>query len=207
MDDWQPLSVRQGKQVDYDALQDGVPGWLVSSLWKWVDRELRSRVSGYLSIDLLHEIERRCRVTLNWANGGSSALATLRGLMQSAPTRFLDVVDFLLSKLPVSSYEAKQLDVMLTEAGSLWRVVRRQKGLCLEERVQEPIALSAERAMSRQGKAGRLLMLAWQAIYGRSPNPSWAYKNAVRAVEAAGQPIISPKNADATLGKMIAEFR
>lgn len=55
--------------------------------------------------------------------------------------------------------------------------------------------------------AARLLSDAWHAMYGRSPNPSEAYRDAVRAVEAAAKPLVTPHDPTATLGKMIAAMR
>ena len=42
---------------------------------------------------------------------------------------------------------------------------------------------------------------------GRNPDASGAYREAVRAVEAAYAPIVSPKNERATLGTIIADIR
>jgi hypothetical protein len=61
--------------------------------------------------------------------------------------------------------------------------------------------------MGSAGKAGQHLTLAWVAVYGRSPDPGKAYSEAVKAVEVAAQPVITPADTSATLGKMIAVFR
>jgi hypothetical protein len=48
---------------------------------------------------------------------------------------------------------------------------------------------------------------AWNKIAGRQPDPSGAYREAVRAVEAAAKPVVLPDAARATLGTMIAAMR
>ena len=48
---------------------------------------------------------------------------------------------------------------------------------------------------------------AWHKAWGRDPDPSGAYREAVRAVEAAYAPIVSPKNELATLGTIIRDIR
>jgi hypothetical protein len=48
------------------------------------------------------------------------------------------------------------------------------------------------------------LATAWNRAYGRNPDPSGAYRDAIRAVEASAKPIILPADPVATLGKMIA---
>ena len=49
--------------------------------------------------------------------------------------------------------------------------------------------------------------MAWHHVYGRNPNPSTAYHDAVRAVEVAARPAATPKDDQATLGKMIPAFQ
>ena len=44
-------------------------------------------------------------------------------------------------------------------------------------------------------------------MYGRNPNPSHAYREAIRAVEAAAIPVVSPKHAKATLGTVIGDMK
>ncbi|MGL5858208.1 MAG: hypothetical protein ACRC35_07380, partial [Angustibacter sp.] len=47
---------------------------------------------------------------------------------------------------------------------------------------------------------GADLARSWEAAYGRSPNPSEAYRLAIRAVEHVALPVILPGNDRATLG-------
>jgi hypothetical protein len=54
--------------------------------------------------------------------------------------------------------------------------------------------------MAESGRAGDLLSNAWRSVYGRHPDASSGYRYAVRAVEAAADPVVSPNNASATLG-------
>lgn len=50
--------------------------------------------------------------------------------------------------------------------------------------------------------AGKHLSKAWNCAFGRIPDYSQAYSEAIKAVEAATTPVLSPKDADATLSKM-----
>jgi hypothetical protein len=52
-----------------------------------------------------------------------------------------------------------------------------------------------------------LLQRAWKATYGRDPEPSRAYADAVRAVEAVACPLLLPKDLKPTLGKVITHLR
>lgn len=55
------------------------------------------------------------------------------------------------------------------------------------------------------GSPGEHLATAWSLAYGRTPDPVKAYSEAIKAVEAAGTPVISPKNHKATLGTLIRD--
>jgi hypothetical protein len=125
---------------------------------------------------------------------------------------FLDLLDFLLSDLDTNPFgndikHAEELARCLYEAASVWRVVQREDRFCLE-RVTSPESMAAvDAAISNGDRAGRLLASAWNAVHGRDRNASLAYRDAVRAVEAAARPIITPSDAASTLGKMIAALR
>ncbi len=55
--------------------------------------------------------------------------------------------------------------------------------------------------------SGRLLGEAWAAAYGRVPDPEEAYEKAVKAVEEAAAPVVSPKNSLTTLGTIIRDMK
>ncbi|RSS57657.1 hypothetical protein EF909_16050 [Streptomyces sp. WAC01280] len=57
------------------------------------------------------------------------------------------------------------------------------------------------------GSAADHLATAWQAAYGRNPDPERSYSEAIKAVEAAAHAVIQPNNAKATLGTMLGEIR
>jgi hypothetical protein len=43
--------------------------------------------------------------------------------------------------------------------------------------------------------------------FGRSPKPSSAYSNSIKAIEAAAWPTVTPRDNKATLGTMLGELR
>jgi hypothetical protein len=69
----------------------------------------------------------------------------------------------------------------------------------------EEAVASAEAA--QRTSAARHLRIAWQETYGVSPDPTKAYGEAVRAVEAAAAPVMAPKNQAPTLGQLLADMR
>lgn len=101
----------------------------------------------------------------------------------------------------------EELDKLLTAGGSGLRVNADRTGL--ESRIGETAfqgvnrAVAAASARTEAGSAGQHLAAAWAALYGRNPDPSKSYSESIKAVEAAAQAVVEPRNAKATLGTML----
>jgi hypothetical protein len=96
------------------------------------------------------------------------------------------------------------LDRLLVNGGSAYRW---RKGR-LERRVDDTSVAAFERATATASdEASMLLRRAWSATYGRDPEPSRGYGDAVRAVEAVACPLVLPDDPKPTLGKVIGRLR
>jgi hypothetical protein len=200
-----------------DALHDGIPPWLKSSIEDWIAGVLRelcksSSENAYLLEGhdagearyrgLLLRIERELRLGLCWERGVRSALESLLLRAGSNPTVCFSLLNFLLKHTyPDGAPFAQELEAVLYQGGSKWCVSA--AGDSLEERVASEAAERAAQLMTMGTRAGEHLRQAWYNVYGRNPNPSHAYREAVRAVEVVTIPVVSPKNAKATLGTVI----
>jgi hypothetical protein len=146
-------------------------------------------------------------------------------------SQLLDIIDCLLLLLPyrpppqpsnepirdlvrrarsfMRTKEREQLDQLLSDGRMIYRV--RADGRGLERRVSvisTAAALTAAEAAEEAGypAAARRLTLAWNKIYALEPDPSGAYHDAVRAVEAIANRLFLPKDPEPTLGKVIAHL-
>jgi hypothetical protein len=183
---------------------------LVGSLLDFVETELTykpANIGGRLpNREKLKEVERKLRVPLEWSQGGQSAVGSIRYNVDDRDY-FLNLVDLLLSGL-MAPRRAEEVEASLAEGGSAWTVDLSGDGpFRLLRRVDATVTAAARAVMSASGRAGQHLAKAWNEVYGRNPDPSTAYREAVRAVEAIGAPVISPNNPKATLGTMIADMR
>lgn len=126
------------------------------------------------------------------------------------PELLLDAIDFTLASMDVHGMdreEARSLAAILGDSGSIWRVASEAQPPALERRVGEGEQAEATALIAGGGRAAQHLAQAWRAVYGRDPDPTGAYRESVRAVEAAGIPVVSPDNKSATLGTMIRDMR
>jgi hypothetical protein len=215
--DYVPLSRRVSGEEQ--VLHPGVPPHLEAPLTEWI--------KDYETQEILHDAALKAEV---WYAPGDTQLqsfrlpALLAGIRAAPdPTKaFLDIVDgifFLVTHEPDSqtydrfkerdqakAKEAKKdLEKILRLGGSLWRVI----GDHLEARVDDAVREAVERAQKETSttSASAHLGSAWIACYGRNPNPGLAYSEAIKAVEAAAAPVISPKDLKATLGTMLGQLR
>jgi hypothetical protein len=209
MSNWRPLSRREDES--YDALHDGVPDWLGSTFKEFALSRLTYPYAGGQRPNraLLQQVERELRIHLEWHFAEESALDSLIQQVGVDQDLFLDLADFLLRTIPIDEANAAAIfDRQLQQGGSAWEVAVDGDGQYrLVRRVEPTVEEAAHTVMSAAGRAGQHLRKAWVNAYGRTPEPSTAYREAVRAVEAIGIPIILPRDPKATLGTMIVAMR
>ncbi|MHB1808128.1 MAG: hypothetical protein ACYCU0_02385 [Solirubrobacteraceae bacterium] len=126
------------------------------------------------------------------------------------------VIDYALGEVMLG-YDAQgiepaveELHRALRQAGANYVVVQPDPGYVryrLERRTVPAAAAAARAQTSQPGNASTHLDKAWSAAFGREPNPSTAYSESVKAVEAAAIPVVLPNDQLATLGKVVGELR
>lgn len=203
---WRPLFEDEGRAVEaYEALTEGVPPWLQASLLGWLRQCCGERRSYDSRVELLQLIERGLRWQLDWGtvNRGEWFGALLDVAADDAG--ILKLADFALAQRLADGPQARDLNRVLSDAGSAWTVGERSGRTGLVRRVPQGVQAAAE-VVAGHGNAGRLLYQAWGTVYGLHPNPSEAYRLAVKAVEAAAIPVVSASNSKATLGTVIKQM-
>jgi hypothetical protein len=146
------------------------------------------------------------QLDLNWTNGLERAYLELQNRMLRDDEFFLDVIDFVL-QIMADQRDQKEIEVWLRLGGSAWTVKQYGTQFALERRVDETVGSAAQQVIADSGRAGNHLSKAWKEVYGRDPQPTVAYDESIKAVEAAAIPTISPRNNRATLGSLIRDIR
>jgi hypothetical protein len=196
---------------------DGMPDHLKSSVARYLYGALSaSGMYGFQAdVESLQRVERELRLTLNWTDGPDEALNQLLNEALSYNDELcLDLIDHQLGIGGTSARAklAEELALALDQGGSQWQVTRSDPenswyGLRLTRRVEPAATAAAEQAIASSGRAGLHLSDAWASAYGRHPNPSHAYSQAIKAVEIAAGAIVTPNDSAATLGRMIGEMK
>jgi hypothetical protein len=190
---------------------EGLPPYLMGPVLEWVGSRFYEPLHRTPRSKLATAIQLVFRLDEPLDDGRhEGAIEDLLSRMRADEGLALDVVDYVLHNVRgvVEVYEeasevVHDLDMRLELGGSVWEVSAASNGAYqLSRRAVGPVRdvignlVASDRAHSH-------LMNAWDKLAGRHPDPSAAYREAIRAVEAAAKPVIAPKDQLATLGKMI----
>jgi hypothetical protein len=162
------------------------------------------------------EIERTCQIPIPWQNGPNGAANEVWQAMCRDRALAVRVLDYALGDVMLG-YEGTEIEPAVKEfhralqqAGANYVVVQPDPEYVryrLERRTIPAAAAAAQAQTSLPGNASGHLGKAWAAAFGREPDPSAAYSETVKAVEAAAIPVVLPNDSLATLGKVVAQMR
>ena len=216
---WRPLGVETDAEIaHYDALHDGVPDWMATAFWTWIRDSItvfRTFSDGSGRFPMVREAltEEMCQ-TLKIAlppirmskNGDAEGQAQFKLAMEALTNsrKALAIADYLLAHAADAKDDV--LSDVLSRSKSAWTVGTRSGRRALTRRVPVGVQVAADTVMGRAGRAGARLGRAWEELYGLEPNPSTAYGLAIKAVEDAAIPVVSPTNTKATLGTVLAQI-
>jgi hypothetical protein len=203
---WTPLS-RRAAGLSPDSLVEGIPDWLYPRLQEWLYHVLQF-TDGPVTV----------------LRPGHGLTATTREIMVRIRTeqqpwllaandpKFLDALDATVAwgdwvLEGWTNYGSPDtLERLLAAANSAWRVNADWRGL--ERRINATVTAAVADTISNAGaEAASHLAAAWDAAYGRHPDPDKAYAEAIKAVEAVACPIALPNSATATLGTVRNHLR
>lgn len=196
--------------ADRETLHEGVPPWMATRFWIWIDAAVKHFARDSTNrLHLLAEYDELRRLENPLAPDMRGVFLSTALQLRKDNDLTLSVADFLVAKLSSTSHEVwnEDLEELLSNAGSAWRVGRRLGAPGLERRVPTSVQTASDAVMSSTGGAGELLSGAWHAAFGMNPDPDKAYSKAIKAVEEAAKRRVSPKDSVATLGKMVSAMR
>ena len=187
-------------------------GWLHPFLWVVGSAgNLRSNLDFIEGLEMEHRVRRRFA-----REHSQSAGLDLQHRIREGGSFGLDVANYALATLN-TTYNMDLPEIvaglhdLLQKSGSAWQVTSFGSERDLTFRLTRRDLAGAKEAISEirssGERAGGFLMDSWGAIATRDPRPSEGYDKAVKAIEAAAHPVVSPNHSTATLGSMLGEMR
>ena len=219
-----PPADRQFYDPDLETLHDGVPPWMMRPLIRWLHSfvvVITDIGERYPNVDFIDGLEMNCRLLTPLSRDDPTT--DLWNLIEKDPSFGIRVIEYVIGTFfivddpphHIGNDRLAQLEQILADSGSVWEVTAvddkggfpGQKLLLLTRRdlAETKLAITDIRATS--DRAGSFLADAWKAVAAQEPKPGEAYDKAVKAIEAAAQPVISPNNTVATLGTIIRDMR
>jgi hypothetical protein len=208
------MSVRGGNpDPRFDEPSEGLPPWLKDPVIKWVTGEFKSGYWDHEEALQAIQLDFRLEVPLGF-NVPSGRADDLLQRVAADDEFALDVLDWMVHKHKFfcAGHESEEwvgkLGRLLTQGGSAWEVVTVDyMDHRLTRRAVGPVVEVLEQTATEASRAHAHLVDAWSKLMGRNPDPSGAYREAVRAVEAVAKPLLLPNDSLATLGKMIGVLK
>ena len=187
-----PLSRRGQPGAQPPALVEGVPPHLFPHLRDWLFSQTSEEGLRVAAMAIQLPVETRWLTT------------SIEQAIDSNPDVLLDLVDAVLhidQRARVAGRD--ELRAVLVLGGSAWTLA--QDGKSLERRVDATVVAAKEAALSTvtNPSAADHLATAWASAYGLRPDPTKAYSEAIKAIEAAAAPVFTPADKLATLGKIL----
>lgn len=203
---WRPG--QRAQRLALEAPYEDVPDHLWAPLWAWMKEWLESA-------DLTFMLCMHFRLAVPDARSGYDVHDRVVGVLAQqarADSGFLlDCIEWTLEVFgDTYGHEAQgrlaKLALALTMGNSAYRI--RDDGKGLELRIEPAVKEQVQTIINEaSGSPGGHLVTAWNEAYGRTPDPGKAYSEAIKAVEAAAAPVISPNNLRATLGTLSRDLK
>ncbi len=206
---WTPPGVGAEALKKFHTPAIGIPSHARARLHRWIVQEKESYELLDFGFMLDFQANYRQDLGLN-PLARISVQKMLDYLSKLEENTFAALVDFVVSKEypgpthnPEPSGRTAKLADVLERSGAGWRVGNRNGRWGLLETLPSEVSVIIEGTISQAGRAGDLLASARENAFSIDKRPSYAYYDAVRAVEVYSCPLISPKDKNATLGKDI----
>ncbi|MFD7747800.1 hypothetical protein ACFV2V_25235 [Streptomyces sp. NPDC059698] len=201
---WRRFTDRLAGKTEPEVLFEGLPDHLQVPVRRWVGDVGRQ-------FDVVEEICLRLRLP-STVLSSDRPLFALTQVQSEDEMLFIEIVDAALAILfredpsphKLGAFMRSRLGAVLIMGGSAYTITPDGDGLCLrvEETLRRTLDEAIQAAEELQKDAGAHLREAFVAAYGIKPDPSVAYSQAVKAVEAVANPVFLPKELEPTLGKV-----
>jgi hypothetical protein len=213
MSGYVPLHLRDDPDgvAEWETLKPDVPPWLRDPIKDWLrDNFISPR--GRFNATFVQRLEMALEVSMT---EHGRPLATVATWFVTYPEMALAVVDFALNHaaeftgVQMAQAHGVAMAKILHNGRSVWQVERRDDapGFRLVRSDLAEAQDAVGRLVETTDRPGVHLAKAWSKIAGLEVDANGAYDQAVRAVEAAAHPVITPKDERGQLGKIASAIK
>lgn len=203
---WRPWDASDDEYEERSLIRELLPPSLHAPVVEWIRNELRPDSYSYVNMGRIHELQSALQVDLRLPGRYVKADDVLRTIAQKGDQFVARVIDFFLSEYATNNWgntpnEVDSLKWHFDSAASAADIALQDGVYRLRRRVPEGVEELAEASkQSAPILAGQHLGKAWGEAYALTPNTSLVMTEAIKAVEAAAHPVVSPTAKKVRLG-------
>lgn len=216
MNVWRPWDADEAEHMQRLEIKELVPETLRPFLVSWLRSQLNTAGRGFANASSIYAVQSALGVNLNFGHGAVPTDTLTDRIVSKGDHLLMRVVDFVAATFePEGGWRQDKPDaisslswhldqnmssvqVALSDAG-VYRISRR-----LPLGVEDSASAAVEAASE---SAGRHLLKAWNRMRDLEPDASAVMTEAIRAVEAAAGSVITPKDGQFRLGKIVQQLK
>ncbi len=206
---WRPWDADDNEFEERSLVRELLPASLYPPVLAWIRKELRpSGAYAYVDMGRVHELQSGLQIDLRPQSRYVDADDMVRTIAQRGDQFVARVIDFFLSDYEPDNWgnvpsEVESLKWHFDSAASAADIGVQDGVYRLRRRVPEGVEELAEASrQSAPSLAGQHLGKAWIEAYTLTPNTSLVMAEAIKAVEAAAHPVVTPAAKKVRLGMM-----
>ena len=214
---WRPWDADDNEYAARLEIKQLVPNTLRPFLSSWLYDQLNNVAPGYTKAESVHILRSALGVELNFAPGFVDTEALVERIVAEGDRYLIRVVDYLASAYSLEGSDWRRLRPAPIDdlawhldqnMSSVHVALVDNENFRIERRLPLGVEESASAAVeSAKESAGRHLAKAWMRVRDLNPDPSVVMTEAIRAVEAAAGPVVTPKEKQFRLGKIVQQLK
>jgi hypothetical protein len=205
---WRPWDAEDDEYDERSLIRELLPPPLHAPVLAWVRNELRPGSYSHVDIERVHELQTALQVDFRLQDRYVEADDMVRVITQKGNQFVSRVVDYFLSGYEIDQRgdtpgEVESLKWHFDSAASAASIGLQDGVYRLRRRVPAGVEELAEASkQSAPALAGQHLAKAWSEAHALAPNTSLVMTEAIKAVEAAAHPVVTPTAKKIRLGMM-----
>ncbi|QHF24112.1 hypothetical protein GTU73_08875 [Rathayibacter sp. VKM Ac-2804] len=208
---WRPWDADDDEQAERMTVREMIPDPVRAGVGEWLRVELLGHY-GMTSVNTITFVQAALQHDFGFAPGAVNTDYFVSQILSNGDKFTMRVIDLLAGQIRpgISAAESRirQIDTHLELGASSVTVTRQGREFRVARRLPEGVEeLAAQSVSSASRLAGNHLVVAWNEIRSLSPNVSTAMTEAIRAVEAAGGAVVTPKELRPRLSKIVSTIK
>lgn len=205
---WRPWDADDEEHEERSLIRELLPASLHGAVMAWIRAELHPGSHSFVDLRRVHELQSALQVDFRLQERYVDADDMVRVIVQKGAPFVARVVDYFLAGYEIDQWgntpgAVQSMRWHFDSAASAAEVALQDDVYRLRRRVPVGVEELAEASkQSASASAGQYLGKAWREAYSLTPDTSLVMTEAIKAVETAAHPVVTPTAKKKRLGMM-----